>query len=171
MNLDKQLLCRIFGTYIGCEISIPSLSEATDDWEGYRLYSVDTDGDTQIIHSEFGISTMPAADVKLILTPLPDMTDDDMVEIAKIANVDYKIRKDVFGCDYSNYVTIGRHICHVINNDLQGDFNELQLYPRIITEIIDALRKLKYDIGFESVSSLIESEYAVSSTEKPIDNK
>lgn len=66
--------------YLGCPIAIPSVADI-EDWDGYTLHEINTDGMCAVLHNEFGITFHEVEDIKPLLRPLSDMSVEEKLEI------------------------------------------------------------------------------------------
>jgi len=80
---------------------------------------------------------------KPILKPLSEITDEDAVEVARMADLPESVRKDRYYCDSGNMLLIGREISYDLRMDL---FLSVPVTPIDTVTIIDFLRSRYYDI-------------------------
>ncbi len=134
MNIDKELLTRILHTYWGCDFY------DTDIEGSYPIEDInDTDG--FVNHS-------PYEDIKLALTPLSDITDEDAIEVAKM--FDASAPTIIFGRSVISYITD----MVVKPSWFNPDYD-------VVRSAFDVLRGLGYDCGYANIPSLIEAGIAV----------
>jgi len=77
------------------------------------------------------------------LKPLSEITDEDAVEVGKLADLPESVRRDRWYCDRDNMLLIGREIAYDLHMDL-GD--PVPISPATAVAIIDLLRSRYYDI-------------------------
>lgn len=190
MTHSEDFIKRMFAAYIGCPVSFGE--------EGRNLYLVGVTATNCMLHYEQDGWMYPRleshSNCKLILTPLSRISGKDRISAAKIITKGYLRHfkdgeitfKDVDG---SKRVGVFRNgvldnIVHIQNDGIgyyepehsigstMGDLSVQRrtYYTPNALEAYDILRKLKYDVGFESTPSLIEAGLAISSIqEKPIE--
>lgn len=149
--MEQKLTAQIAASYFGAKVQIylHGTYARTVPVNGYLIARIQH----HPMHGE--------CEYKLLLTPLSKIREEDAIYVAKIANVNWNTRNEMFGYDFSNYITIGRDICHTIDSGLAD-----MLYIRFcnLIEIIDYLRSKSYDLGYGSIKSLIEAGIALDET-------
>jgi hypothetical protein len=110
------ILCAIFGIKNSCNIKLQ-------------------DGSISVGHL--------LSECKLILKDLGNISEGDAVEVGQTANISHATRQEHFGCDYSNYITIGRDICHSIEYNLS---DRLCISLDDMIKVLDFLRSKSYNI-------------------------
>ena len=83
------------------------------------------------------------SDCHLLLKPLSEISDDDAVEVAKIANIGKYEAKEFIGCGKDNLKTIGYYI---VGEFINSTYSELRMHTDMYIDIIDYLRKKGYDM-------------------------
>jgi hypothetical protein len=77
------------------------------------------------------------SDCHLLLKPLSEISEDDAVEVAKIANIGKYEAKEFIGCGKDNLKTIGYYI---VGEFINSTYSELRMNTDTYIAIIDYLR-------------------------------
>jgi hypothetical protein len=141
MEYTNEFLQRMYAAYMGCEV-ITNEGIST-------VHSISRIGCHT--HSDVRHSRHYAFDeMKPILTPLSEISDDDAIEVAKIAQCRYQAIESI--------IIAGRELVTIYINR-QTNVSALSW-----CQIIDFLRSKHYDCGYLHISSLIEAGLAVKAT-------
>lgn len=163
VEITNELLARIYGAYIGCECKIVSKNDPYNQFGEIGLKSR-----LNWLH----IGLLDTVKVKLLLTPLSEITDEDAIEVGKIAF--YGADIDDFECKQIDRTKEG--VVEIVGNSnlrlciaawgnslafamVYDDGNFLPI-PEIHA-IIDYLRSKSYDCGYGEIPSLIEAGIAI----------
>lgn len=136
----SQLTQNIAAAYIGAQVI----------WRGIEVPAYNVINANEIINC------------RLILTPLSAISDEDAVEVAKMALLSARYCWERWGSN-SSLLSVGKEIA----NDLFEDYGDPVLVaPKYLSNIIDYLRSRNYDLGYMGIRSLIDAGIAISSTDK-----
>ena len=129
----SQLTQQIAAAYIGAQVY----------WNGNTQCHVIDVIRSECIHN-----------MKLILTPLSHITDEDAVEVCNIVG--------------ERGAGNGKILRVIITVDLKIvlDFEKTRFSIPLSISIIDYLRSRNYDLGYMGIRSLIDADIAISSTDK-----
>lgn len=94
---------------------------------------------------------------QLALTPLEKVSDEHKKLVAYTCNYSIFKRKEEFGCDWENMITIGREVIIDIRDEVPL---QLPTPACVLREIFDILRSLHYD-----VDNAINDGWAIDKTE------
>jgi hypothetical protein len=161
MEHTKEFLIGMFAAYMGCEVEYKdvdgkkivakltgvSVSEGLETT--YKRKRGNVSGD-YLSFKPNGNHNTDALHTKPILTPLSKITDDDAVEVAKIAQCRYQAIESI--------IIAGRELVTIYINR-QTNVSALSW-----CQIIDFLRSKHYDCGYLHISSLIKAGLAVKAT-------
>lgn len=155
MEINKQLLSKIFSTYVGSKCKYVGERVWTREIAGdliHILRGVNVKENKNFMESDMGLIVDYFTDShKLILCPLPEITDTDAVQVAILAS------KAVFEQDIFH----GKAIVL----DIHKNKPITTLHPKTIISIIDFLRLREYDCGYGEIPSLIDAGIAVRNTD------
>lgn len=136
----SQLTQNIAGAYIGAQVHWTNRK-----WD---IYSYGKDG------VQINALVVPYDQCRLILTPLSAISDEDEIQVGRIARPEIK--------DAHHLRNIGTNII----SDIINGRNLLEIGFAAIQHIIDYLRSRNYDLGYMGIRSLIDAGIAISSLDK-----
>jgi len=150
MEHTNEFLMGIFAAYMGCEVM------NTDD--GKHLKMIGVSGSFISVYeppypfceSEGDEYEWMYSECKPILTPLDEITDEDAVEVAKIARCRYQSIESI--------IAAGKELV-TIYLDRSSNVSAISW-----VNIIDYLRFKKYDCGYMHLPSLITADLAIKKT-------
>lgn len=136
----SQLTQQIAAAYIGAQV----------EWTNRKwdIYSYGRDG------VQINALVVPYDQCRLILTPLSHITDEDEIQVGRIARPEIK--------DVHHLRNIGTNIIA----DIINGHSLLEIGFVSIQHIIDYLRSRNYDLGYMGIRSLIDAGIAISSLDK-----
>lgn len=141
MEHTTQFLKGMFTAYMGCEVK-SKLSG--------RLYStvgISFDGNCLIQCRINDLVHLYPKDLQPILAPLSEITDEDAVEVARIARCRYQSIESI--------IVAGKELVTIY---LYRSSNVSAIYW---VNIIDYLRSKHYDLGYMHIASLITAGLAI----------
>jgi hypothetical protein len=149
MEYTNEFLMGMFAAYMGCEVK---------DTRQNRIGNVNSINKTRVWYEYMNNNVVKSpiqnfafyGEIKPILTPLSEITDDDAIEVAKIAQCRYQAIESI--------IIAGRELVTIYINR-QTNVSALSW-----CQIIDFLRSKHYDCGYLHIPSLIEAGLAVKAT-------
>lgn len=151
MKHTNEFLRGMFSAYMGCEVI------NTDEGKHLKMIAISGyfisvyEPPYPFCESEGDEYEWMFSECKPILTPLSDITDNDAVEVAKIAGV------------VSNYMERGCELIRLLTNK-DSIFDTYKFGGGVTyAHIIDYLRSKHYDLGYMHIPSLIAADLAISS--------
>lgn len=190
MEHTSEFLAAMFGAYIGSETCIDASNHGNGATHTlYRAMTGVTGTKASLVHFVDGIEEIDKC--QIILTPLPEITEEDAIEVAKIAGCKmedaYESDSDRQFIEKDEWGNIVLYFWHSTSSET----DEADVFPFTITTtgecydymgtsvnqiaITDYLRSSKrpdgtdkpsYDCGFRHIPSLIDAGLAVK-YEKP----
>ena len=136
----------MFAAYIGCECEITEAQDGITAKTKAKISGVVSER----VHFAGAGLFVHFSKLKPILTPLSEITDEDAVEVAKIARCRYKSIESI--------IVAGRELVTIY---LDRSSNVSAIYW---VNIIDYLRSKHYDCGYMHIPSLITAGLAIKKT-------
>lgn len=138
MSHTNEELARIYGAYIGCNLTWERI-----DWQTSESYS-----ETFLFTPDILIERIIQENMKLILTPHADISNDDAFHVAQLAGYSGSVDRKT---------EAGKELIHKYLKSSSCNVRPFRWF-----EILDYLRSRGYDVGFGGIPSLIESGIAIS---------
>jgi hypothetical protein len=154
MEHTNEFLQGMFAAYMGCEVIVENKPNSSNNWIGDKTCVLNA----HILH----IVSEGSFDIKLILTPLSETSDGDLIRI-----LGWEHHKDIEIREKE--VSIEGVFCSAFCTNSKGVPKAKGLTSSLIFDCLplrhtDYLRSKKYDCGYLHISSLIQAGLAVKST-------
>lgn len=148
MNVTNEFLSAMFAAYWPTEFMVKGVATDVEDWDGYSIEEIKRNGVT-VFHNEHGCHTFGYNEIVMALTPLSEISDEDAVEVCRMAGYGAKNVGKVIGIRIEE------------RGWLRIEFENYVFAMSIRPYIVDYLRSRHYDCGFMHIPSLINAGLAV----------
>lgn len=158
-NVKNVLTASVAAPYLPCMVRFNiSDFDRSNDFNCIGINHKDKMLLLEMKYDSVGTIGLKAVDIeycKLILKPLSEISDEDAIKVAQIADLPEWYRKENWLFDYTNNITIGRGLV----NDFYEDYGDpYRIAPKKCNEILKYLRSKLYDCD-----NLLETGIAIKS--------